>query len=372
MSRSLGEFKDTHSPQATRERDKLTTRIKELETALKKRDAELSVAEDLRGGVFNLAEQDLSPPKILSVNKPSKGTHLAIPQILISDEQVGERINPGEIEGVNEYDHDIYSERHDLCAQKVVEISTQYMHGQQFPFLIAAFLGDAVNGEIHAELAETNSLQSVPSAARVVEKRRDAIDFWLKHFERVFVIVIPGNHGRTTLKPRFKRYAAMNYETLIGWWLQTLYEKEQRIKIVVPESGDYWLPLWGRGLFYTHGDRMGRMSGAGAGQGFAGRALPIVRGSKNIREQQSALGRRIDYIHIGHWHERMEVGGTFANGTMAGFNEFAYGLRYVASPAEQWLYFLHPDRGAFSYWPIFLSPPTKAKTKAGETLEWLS
>lgn len=359
------DFRQTHSRLARREREKFETKIRELEARLRQREQELAVSDDLRSGVFGLCEQDLAPPKLLAVAKPGKGRHIAIPQVLISDEQVGERIKPGEIEGVNEYDHDIYSQRHDLCAEKVVEISTRYMVGQQFPCLIAAFLGDAVNGEIHAELAETNSLQSVPSAARVVEKRRDAIDLWLKHFERVFVIVIPGNHGRTTVKPRFKRYAAMNYETLIGWWLQTLYEKEQRVKIVVPESGDYWLPLWDRGLFYTHGDRMGRMSGAGSGQGFAGRALPIVRGSKNIREQQSALGRRIDYIHIGHWHERMEVGGTFANGTMAGYNEYAYGLRYVAAPAEQWLYFLHPDRGAFSYWPIFLSQQPRAKTAPG-------
>lgn len=371
MARSLGEFKESHGALAQRERDKLTEQIQTLEAKVKRLDGELSAAEDIKRGVFGLSEQDLAPPKMLAPVKPAKGKHLAIPQVLISDEQVGERIKPGEIEGVNEYDHDIYSERHDLCARKVVEISTEYMKGQQFPFLIAAFLGDAVNGEIHAELAETNSMQSVPSAARVVEKRRDAIDLWLKHFERVFVIVVPGNHGRTTPKPRFKRYAAMNYETLIGWWLQTLYEREPRVKIVVPESGDYWLPLWGRGLFYTHGDRMGRLSGAGSGQGFAGRALPIVRGSKNIREQQSAFGRRVDYIHIGHWHERMEVGGTFANGTMAGYNEYAYGLRYVPAPAEQWLYFLHPDRGAFSYWPIFLSLQPKAR-QLEQVPEWVA
>ena len=361
MSRTLKDFEESHSPLARREREKLNDTIKTLEAEAKKLESNLSISDDLRRGIFGLKDQDLGAPKWLDPIKPGNGKHLALPHLLISDEQVGEDIAAAEVEGVNHYDHNVYAERHDMCARKAVEISTEYMKGHRFPGIIIGFLGDAVNGEIHAELAETNSLQSVPSAAFVVRKRRDAIDFWLKHFERVFVIVIPGNHGRTTIKPRFKRYAAMNYETLIGWWLQSIYENNPRVKIVVPQSGDYWMPLWGRGLFWTHGDRLGGLTGKGSGMGFAGPALPIIRGSKNIREQQTEMGRRIDYIHIGHWHTRLEVAGTFANGAMAGYNEYAHGLRYRPAPAEQWLYFLHPERGAIAYWPIFLSDPVRAK-----------
>ncbi len=370
-TKTLKDFGEAHSPLAARERGKFEGRIKELEGELKKLESNLSAAEDIRRGVFGLVDQDLSAPKWLTPLKADKGKHLCLPHLLVSDEQVGEKIVAAEVEGINHYDHTVYAERHDLCAQKAVEISRRYMRGQQFPGMIVGFLGDAVNGEIHAELAETNSLQSVPSAAFVVRKRRDAIDFWLKHFERLFIVVLPGNHGRTTPKPRFKKYAAMNYETLIGWWLQSIYEREPRVKIVVPESGDYWLPLWGRGLFWTHGDRLGSLTGKGAGMGFAGPALPIIRGSKNIREQQTEMGRRIDYIHIGHWHTRLEVAGTFANGSLAGYNEYAHGLRYRPAPAEQWLYFLHPERGAIAYWPIFLSPPVRAKASA-EFPAWIT
>lgn len=360
MKRTVTEFEASHGKLAERERAKLVDKIKEVEGQLKKTESALRVAEDIRQSVFDLSEQDLAPPKWIEPTPKGKGKSVSMPVLLISDEQVGEHIVAAEIEGVNHYDHEVYVQRHDLCAQKLVEITERHMGDQQCPVALIAFLGDAINGEIHAELAETNSLQSVPSAALVVETRRNAIDFWLKHFENLLVIVIPGNHGRTTMKPRFKRYAKMNYETLIGWWLKSLYEKEPRVKIIVPESGDYLLPVWGRGLFFTHGDRMGAMSGNGAGMGFAGRTLPIVRGSKNIREQQASLGRRIDYIHVGHWHERFEAAGTFANGTMAGYNEYAHGLRYVAAPAEQMLYFLTEEYGPTARWPIFLSEQPRA------------
>jgi hypothetical protein len=132
------------------------------------------------------------------------------------------------------------------------------------------------------------------------------------------------------------------------------------VKIVVPESGDYHMMCWGRGLFFTHGDRMGALTGKGAGMGFAGPVLPIVRGSKNIREQQASLGRKVDLIHIGHWHERGEAGGTFFNGSMAGYNEYAHGLRYRAAPAEQWLYYMNEEYGPTSRWPIFLSKQPRA------------
>lgn len=365
------DFRERHSKEAIRAREKDAELIRQLEARVKRLESDLEVAENIRGGVFNLQAQDLGRPKWLEPVKASKGKHTALPILLISDEQVGERILASEIEGINHYDHNVYAERHDLCAKKAVEISELYMRGHQFPGLVVGFLGDAVNGEIHAELAETNTLAAVGAAALVVRKRRDAIDFWLKHYERLFVIVIPGNHGRTTPKPRFKRYAALNYESLIGWWLQSIYEKEPRVTIVVPESGDYHMPLWGRGLFFTHGDRLGALSGSGAGMGFAGPALPIIRGSKNIREQQTAMGRRIDYIHIGHWHSRMEVAGTFANGAMAGYNEFAHGLRYRPAAAEQWLYFMHPDRGAIAYWPIFLSDPPRARSDTSAP-SWLA
>lgn len=365
--KSIDDFEAAHGRLAERERIKLESRIADLSARLKRSESDLHAAEDIRHAVFGLAEHDLAPPRILEPGKPSKGKHPSIPVVLISDEQVGERIVASEIEGVNHYDHEEYVRRHDLLAQKVVEISEHHMQGLHFPLAVVGFLGDAISGEIHAELAETNSLQSVPSTALVVETRRNAIDLLLKHFERLFIVVIPGNHGRTTVKPRFKKYATMNYEAIIGWWLQSLYAKEPRVKIVVPPSGDYHMMLYGRGMFFTHGDRLGGMSGKGAGMGFAGPALPIIRGSRNIREQQSAMGRRIDYIHIGHWHTRMEVAGTWANGSIAGYNEFAHGLRYVATPAEQWLYYLHPQHGATARWPIFLSSQPRASV--GDDLE---
>jgi hypothetical protein len=358
------DFAQTHSRLARKERDKLEGKIKELEKKLSKLETDLATAEDIRQSVFDLAEEDLSAPKWIQPAPNSKGKKVSMPHLLISDEQVGEKIVAKEVEGINHYDHEVYVKRHTLCAQKLVEISEHHMGGHNFPQAMIAFLGDAINGEIHAELAETNSLQSVPSTALVVETRRNAIDFWLKHFEKLFVIVIPGNHGRTTPKPRFKRYAAMNYETLIGWWLKSLYAKEPRVKIVVPESGDYHMMLWGRGLFWTHGDRLGSLTGKGSGMGFAGPVLPIVRGSKNIREQQASFGRRVDYIHIGHWHERGEAAGTFFNGSMAGYNEYAHGLRFRASPAEQWLYYMNEEYGPTARWPIFLSPQPKATGEA--------
>jgi hypothetical protein len=355
VGHSAEEFESSHGKLAVREREKLTEKIKESEAKLKRSEDALRAAEDIRHGVFALAEQDLAPPKWIEPIPRGKGKPVSMPVLLISDEQVGERVAAIEIEGVNHYDHKVYVQRHDLCAQKLVALTEHNMGDQKCPVALIAFLGDAISGEIHAELAETNSLQSVPSTALVVETRRNAINFWLKHFEKLFIIVLPGNHGRTTMKPRFKRYSTMNYETLIGWWLQSLYANEPRVKIVVPESGDYLLPVWGRGLFFTHGDRMGAMSGQGAGMGFAGRTLPIVRGSKNIREQQASFGRRIDFIHVGHWHERLEAAGTFANGTMAGYNEYAHGLRYVAAPAEQWCYFMNEEYGPTARWPIYLS-----------------
>ena len=368
MTTSRERFKQAHGALAQQEREAHEGKIRELEAKLKKeRDARIT-AEEIRSAVFGLSEQKLDAPQIILPRTEKKNRTTLVPVLLISDEQVGEHIVAEEVEGVNFYDHNVYAERHDRCARTLVEISSNHMGAAQFPLLVAAFLGDAVNGQIHAELAETNTLHSIPSVRKVVAKRRDAIDFWLSAknkdggllFPKIIVIVIPGNHGRTTIKPRFKRYVSTNYEAIIGWWLQEIYAKEPRVKIVVPESGDYHMMIWGRGLFFTHGDRMGSLTGKGAGMGFAGPVLPILRGAKQIREQQGAMGRRIDYIHVGHWHDQCDAGGAFGNGAMAGYNEFAHGLRYRPAPAVQTLYYLHAEYGATARWPIFLSEQPRA------------
>ena len=61
--KSIKEFASSHGALAERERSKLEGKIKELEAALKRSEDSLSVAEDIRHAVFDLASEDLNPPK---------------------------------------------------------------------------------------------------------------------------------------------------------------------------------------------------------------------------------------------------------------------------------------------------------------------
>jgi hypothetical protein len=354
LDRARAELNLREPPLETRERLRLEDAVQKANARAKEAERALNDADDLRKALFGLTAQDLSPPQFRYREQKKGGAVPSIPFVLVSDEQAGEVIKAGEIEGINEYNSALYRERHRAVFKTTIDISRQHMRVVE-PGIVVGWLGDAISGSIHAELRETNDIKDCPAVKMVVEERRDAIHALLEHYAAVFGVVIPGNHGRLTQKPQYKHYVDTNLEAVIGWWLQSLFENNKRVKIVVPPSGDYFMPLWGWNTFFTHGDRLG----TGGGQGFIGTGAPIIRGSKKVYEQQAKIGRNLHYINFGHWHTRMETPYGFANGCLCGFGEFSYGLRFIPAPAEQWLYYLHPERGVTARWPIYLTEQPK-------------
>ena len=271
----------------------------------------------------------------------------------VSDVHMGEVVSPDEIIGINAFDPDICRKRLERYFRASVTIGKRWAVDTDLQGAVLFLGGDMISGSIHDELTRTNALTSQEQVLAVVECLSAGIKLLLEHYGRVHVAAVPGNHGRTTLKSTAKLYARLSYDIMIANILRERFIDDDRVTFQVGDSKDQIVPLFGRTVFLTHGDKMG----TGGGMGFAGPLLPIVRGTKKIQAQQARLNRRPDLVLHAHYHTIANPGPVLSNGSVVGYSEYADDIRGEPEPPAQWLFLFHERWGLRERMPILLEDP---------------
>lgn len=272
---------------------------------------------------------------------------------LTSDIHMGEVIEAEEINGINAFNPEICRQRLRRYFPAVCEIGSRWNSDTDCEGALLALAGDLISGDIHEELRITNSLTSHEQCLAVAEELSAGILNLKEAFGRVHVVVVPGNHGRTTHKPTAKMYARLSYDNLIGAMIAQKFSGDDRVTFQQSAAKDQLTPVFGRTVLTTHGDKIGTKGG----MGFAGPILPIVRGAKKIEAQQAGIGRKPDLIQFGHYHTTGNPGHVLANGSVPGYSEYGDDLRAVVEPPQQWAYLLHNRWWLRERMPIQLEEP---------------
>lgn len=303
----------------------------------------------------------LVPPAPWRATKKPNASTLA-PVLFTSDFQCGEVIRAREIDGINEYNSDIFVARYQAMVDKFIHLAKNHTGATDFVGCYYLRGGDAISGSIHDELAETNDLSAIPAVRLLQQHERAGIRRLREQFGRVRVISIPGNHGRTTPKPRAKRYHDLNFETLLTWWLADSFSDDPMVEFWSPPSGDAYFDVLGWKCLMSHGDRMGSRGG----HGFIGPAATIARGHKRLFDNWTRTGRTVDYVLTGHLHTSLKLELGYANGALAGYSEYARDLRATPDSAKQWALFFHRDIGVSHAFELELSARPRRISEAPE------
>lgn len=342
----------------------LQARIQRLESDLKAaRAGERSAveravyAERIREHVFNIASSETAAPD-WTVERSAAHDAPHVPVLVTSDFHFGEVIDPANLGGINAYNLDIAEERYRRLITQTIDISMEHLPRNRYPGIIVLRLGDTVAGDIHEELSKTNDMPTLPTCRRTKDVEAWGLEALAGAFGEVYVVSVPGNHGRTTKKKESKGLTTQSYDQLISWWLEDYFRQDQRLTFYTPESGDAIFDVHGRRYLATHGDRIG----TGGGQGFLGPVAPITRGMRKVHESQAKLGQPISKVFMGHFHTAVDVGYGWCNGSLPGYSEFARDGRMSPEPPVQWLIMLHPKYGPTSQWQIL----THAEPRATE------
>lgn len=321
-----------------KERDMATSEANRLREQLDEANRALSVV--------SAAEQaDLDPPKWLSPAKPKSSAATLL--LMLSDTHFDEVVKPEEVEGLNAYNREIAVMRLEAWAKNSVNVARNYLAGVTFDGVVLMLGGDIFSGDIHEELADTNEDTMLGSLLFWSEQLAASIDLLAGEFGKVHVPCVVGNHGRMTRKPRMKLRAKTNFDWLLGKMLEKHFTGDKRVTFQVGEGTDALIPIYGHHHLLSHGDQV---SGGG---GIGGIYPPIMRMRARKAQRYLTTNQNFSTLWIGHWHQYLPSPHLVVNGSLKGYDEYAFINNFQHEPPQQALAVVTPKHNITFHAPVF-------------------
>ena len=290
-----------------------------------------------------------SPPKWLTPErKRPTGKAYAIVNTISSDQHFDEVVAPTEMGGVNAYNRKIAELRLNRHFEKVCSLAREHLAGHTFEGVHLWWLGDAFTGDIHEELTKTNEGEGI----------LDSIDFWLDpvirniklladEFGKLHVSARRGNHTRTSKRVPAKRRVVESYDWLFMRSVRRELQGDTRITFDIPKSDDgAVIAQYDTKFLATHGDQFR------GGSGISGILTPLKLGAYKKTLNYAKLGTPFDVLLMGHFHQYMTIPGIIVNGSLKGWDEYAYTSNFGFEPPSQAFWLTTPDYGPSFHVPI--------------------
>lgn len=283
-------------------------------------------------------------PIVLPKRQPGSTQRRGVPVMLCSDWHVEEPVDPKTVNGLNEFNLGIAESCIDRMAEAFEWLSIDARYDCRSAVVWLG--GDLFSGYIHEELVEKNFLSPMQATAWLlprVEKMLRTIAARCPQFERILVPCNDGNHGRTTDKIRVSTRTANSLEWLLYHVLANRLSDDPRFELHVAEGEWTHLEVAGKHLAFTHGDSFRYQGGVG------GISIPLRRGMNEMRKYQ-----RIDYVSLGHFHQRCDFGDIAVNGSMIGVSPYSMRIHAPPEPRQQSWFMIDEERGKCLSAPIWL------------------
>jgi hypothetical protein len=322
-----------------RERDSAVLQVAKLQEQLEKAEKALAIVQKVENA-------ELQPPTWLSpVAKRAKSAATLV--LMLSDTHFDEVVLPDEVDGLNAYNRHIATLRMQRWTQNVVKLARHHLAGVKYDGCVLLLGGDTFSGDIHEELNQTNEDSMLGSLLYWAEQLAAAVDVLATEFKNVHVASVPGNHGRTTRKPRAKLRARTNFDWLLAKMLERHYANDKRATFQIPEAADCLVRIYDTNHLLTHGDQT---SGGG---GIGGIYPPIMRMRARKAQRYLATGQSFDTLWLGHWHQYLPSPGMVVNGSLKGLDEYAYINNFGYEQPQQALALVVPEKGITLQAPVF-------------------
>lgn len=271
--------------------------------------------------------------------KPSKDEAVAV--AVASDWHVEEEVDPKTVNGLNRFNLAIAEQRIAAFFRNVVKLTEVQRHGTRIDKLVLVLGGDMMSGYIHDELVETNQLSPTQTILWLQDHIAGGVEMLSKHFSEIVVPCVPGNHGRTTQKPRHATAAANSYE----WMMYHVLAKQlgKFAQWHIADGYHLLLDVYGKTLRIHHGDGLRYQGGVG------GLTIPVEKAIASWNR-----GLPVDLDIFGHWHQSQQNPKWIANGSLIGFNAYSVAIKAPFEPPSQTYFLFDGKRGRTGTFPVFL------------------
>lgn len=334
----------------------LTAQVRRLESEIRNLQKEALTAESVRREIFRLADENTAPPPWLSARQ-TKPSSPGVPTLFASDWHWGEIVDPEQIGGVNEYTVKIAHGRAKMLIEQASNLLRIISPKMDYPGIVFALGGDMVTGDIHEELTATNEMEIMPTVVDVAGVLSQCIATLADTFGHVFVPAVTGNHGRNTFKIRAKGRNFTSFDWLLYQWLASRFQSDKRVKFLIPDGSDALYRIYGHRYLLSHGDQYR------GGDGLIGCLGPIMRGDHKKRSRNAQIDMGYDTQIIGHWHQLIQLKRIIVNGSLIGYNEYAWQGNMPFEEPAQALWLTHPQHGVTFSMPVYVDrAPKRAAT----------
>jgi hypothetical protein len=340
----------------------LKTQIKRLEAELKSAGREQFEHAIIKDKILNL-EKNVEGAAIPTwvIRPDRKRESPGVPTLILSDLHFGEVIDPSQIGGVNSYNMAIAKARLHEVAQSSLRLLSIISPEFKYPGIVICLGGDLVNGNLREEMTATNEENIMPVVLALYEQIGAFIEMMVEKFGKVFLPCVAGNHGRNTVKTWSSDRHATSFEWLLYCLLAKRYAHDSRITFLIPNGVDANYRVFDYKFCLSHGDAFR------GGDGVIGVLGPVVRGDYKKRARNAQINMDYQTLLIGHFHQYVHLAKLIINGSLCGYNSFAYINNFPYEPPCQALFLNHPKYGITYRMPVYA-----AKREITEKLVWAS
>lgn len=310
------------------------------------------------------SKRQKSPDWIAPEKKSTKSKAIAV--ALLGDTHFDEVVFPDQIGGINTYNRQIATQRLHKFFESVLELGQDWLPATNPDGLVLCMLGDMLTGDIHDELTKTNEAALIDSCLYWSDMIISGIELLLPFYKKIHIPCVVGNHGRQSRKPVCKGRVESNWDFLLYSLCSRHFASKgvEDVTFDIPRSADVHFKIFSTRFLATHGDQFR------GGSGISGIFAPLMTADSRKRKRQDAVGAGYDVMIMGHWHQTITSGSLIVNGSLKGYDEYAYLSNFGYEDPKQTFFIVDSERGITIQAPIHVTQLLDI-SRPGRNLEWM-
>ena len=321
--------------------------IKKLEEENARLKKQVGTDERLFGAISH-GIKSFPAPEPVRYDRPRLEHDEVYASLKLTDAHAEELVRSEEMEGLAEYNWQIFLDRMYRTAQKTLELVNIMRQASVIRNLDVDCLGDWVTGKILPHEEGYGTTLTMPVAVPKVGRELGRFLVGLSaHFDHIRVNCMCGNHGRDTMKPAYKMTADRNWDMSVYLIAQGYTEQCENIEWNIPKSITTVVDVMGWKTLMAHSLEV-RMTHRTP-------YYPIETTVDMEHKSRAGTDKDFKYVCLGHYHHYAVIDNDIIIcPCMIGANQFSRFRLHKRSVAAQLLCFTTEKHGLITQWPIKL------------------